>query len=110
MNTDSKEAAVRSCLSFPHTYQDQPFRDSEWILIRHTENRKAFAFIYEKDGYVCINLKCEPMKAAFLRDNVSYIFPAYHMNKTHWITLRLVPETSPAEVMGLLEESYLLTK
>lgn len=35
-----------------------------------------------------LNVKCEPfMAAGLVRDDG--IYPAYHMNKTHWITLDL---------------------
>ena len=54
------------CLNLKNTYEDYPF-DEEWTVIRHKGSKKCFAFIFEKEG-LKINLKCEPMQAAFKRD------------------------------------------
>ena len=37
-------------LSFPGTYQDAPFHDENWQLVRVKKNKKAFLWTYEKDG------------------------------------------------------------
>lgn len=37
------------------------------------------------------------------------IFPAYHMNKTHWITILLDGTLPEPELFWLLDESYTLT-
>lgn len=56
-----------------------------------------------------INLKCEPMQAAFLRRQYSCITPAYHMNKEHWITAEAF--NMPEELLkDLIEQSYMLTQ
>ena len=47
-----KEEALSYGLSFDGTYQDAPFHDDNWQLVRVKENKKAFLWVYEKDGYV----------------------------------------------------------
>ena len=37
------------------------------------------------------------------------IFPAYHMNKTHWVTVLLDGTLPEPELFWLLEESYSLS-
>jgi len=37
-------------LSYPSTYQDRPFKDTNWVLIRIKGSKKAFLWIYELDG------------------------------------------------------------
>ncbi len=48
MNT--REQALKYGLSFPDTYQDAPFHDDNWQLVRYKWNKKAFLWTYEKDG------------------------------------------------------------
>ena len=88
-------------------------------VFRHTGNRKWFALMMEvprdKLGLAgtekldIVNVKCDPILIASLRGEPG-IFPAYHMNKTSWITA--APEGSvPAETIELLlDVSYELTK
>ena len=45
MNT--KKEVLEYGLSFPDTYQDAPFRDDNWQLVRFKGNKKAFLWTYE---------------------------------------------------------------
>ncbi|MCM1290243.1 MAG: MmcQ/YjbR family DNA-binding protein [Corallococcus sp.] len=54
-----------------------------------------------------VNLKADPSTVASAVDN-RRIFPAYHMNKQHWITVLLNASTDVAELKNLLSASYLL--
>ena len=94
------------CLNLKNTYEDYPF-DEEWTVIRHKGSKKCFAFIFEKEG-LKINLKCEPMQAAFLRRQYSCITPAYHMNKEHWISVLADGSVPLSELAPLLDLSYQL--
>jgi predicted DNA-binding protein (MmcQ/YjbR family) len=100
---------IEFCLSLGNCYEDYPF-DEEWALIRHRENRRAFAFLYERNGKLWVNLKCRPEEGDFLRAHVSGFFPAYHMNKTHWVTAALDGSADPEEVKCRLRESFTLTE
>ena len=55
-----------------------------------------------------LNLKCDPELATILHD-FKGIFPAYHMNKKHWISIILdaVPKSQVADLIG---ESWNLTR
>jgi len=81
----NKREIIEYCLTFPAVYEDYPF-DENWAAMRHSGNKKSFAFIYERNGKLCVNLKCEPNEADILRRIYKDITPAYHMNKDHWIT------------------------
>lgn len=50
-------------LSFPGTYQDAPFHNDNWQLVRYSGNKKAFLWTYEKEGFLNINVKSDPEKA-----------------------------------------------
>jgi len=76
------------CLTYPDVYEDYPFDEltgvpDAWAVMRHKGNKKSFAFIYERSG-LCVNLKCEPLRADFLRQIYPGVTPACHMNKEHW--------------------------
>ena len=52
MNT--REEIIAYGLSFPDTYQNAPFRDPNWQLVRVRNTKKAFLWTYEKDGLLHI--------------------------------------------------------
>ena len=51
----TRQQAITYGLTFPHTYVESPFKDPNWELVRVKGSKKAFSWVYEKDGY--INLK-----------------------------------------------------
>ncbi|WP_333782972.1 MmcQ/YjbR family DNA-binding protein [Faecalispora anaeroviscerum] len=105
----TKQEMVLYCLTYPGAYEDYPF-DDKWTVLRHRENRKSFAFLYERGGHLCVNLKCEPMCADFLRSAFAGVLPAYHMNKMHWNTVLLDSEIPKPELQEMVRQSYELTK
>ncbi|MDR2712907.1 MAG: MmcQ/YjbR family DNA-binding protein [Clostridiales bacterium] len=102
------------CLTFPAAYEDYPFDemtgDGAWAVMRHRTNKKSFAFIYERNGKLCINLKCEPVETDFLRQLFSDVTPAYHMNKVHWNTVALGGDVPDDELCRMIGSSYDLIK
>ncbi|MBQ2943626.1 MAG: MmcQ/YjbR family DNA-binding protein [Ruminococcus sp.] len=52
-----------------------------------------------------LNLKCDPMLSFALIDN-KRIFQGYHMNKEHWISIRLDSGISFAELKSLVDMSF----
>ena len=78
--------------------------------MRHEGNRKTFAYIYERNGETWLNVKNTPERNDYLRETIPEIMPAYHMNKTHWITLRLVSEELYPIADRIITESYRLTQ
>lgn len=105
----TREDVIRACMGFADAFEDYPFDDPGWTAMRHISNRKTFAFICERLGNIWINLKCEPLKGDFLKDAYPSVLPAYHMNKTHWISVVLDGSMTEDEVMAIIEDSYLLT-
>ncbi|GHU58467.1 hypothetical protein AGMMS49975_25080 [Clostridia bacterium] len=61
-------------------------------------------------GEECVNLKCDPTDALFLREMYAGIVSAYHMNKTHWNTVRLDGDVLNEDVFSMVDKSYSLTK
>lgn len=87
--------------------------------IRHADTKKWFA-VYIKDlpklklglssndKTDILNLKCDPIFSYSLIDNKG-IFPAFHMNKEHWISVLLDGSVSAEEIYPLIKMSFALT-
>ena len=93
-------------LSFEDTYQDAPFHDGNWQLVRYKGNKKAFLWTYEKDGYINLNVKVDPDKAYFWRNAYKSVIPGYHQNKMHWNTVILDGSIPDKDVKLMIAESY----
>lgn len=88
-------------------------------VFRHSSNRKWFALVMNvpkeklglpgNDTIDIINLKCDTLLlGSFL--NEKGIFPAYHMNKAHWISAALDGTIEEEKLKMLLDMSYEQTK
>ena len=56
----TRQQAITYGLTFPHTYVESPFKDPNWELVRVKGSKKAFLWVYEKDGYINLNIKVDP--------------------------------------------------
>lgn len=104
-----KQDAIDYCLTYKNVYEDYPFHDPNWCVIRHRENNKVFAWIFDKDGYVWINVKCDPQWREFWREAFASVIPAYHLNKTYWNSIILDGTVPRADIERMIGESYDLT-
>ena len=102
----TRAEALRYGLSFPNTYQDAPFHDPNWQLVRVHGSRKAFLWTYEKDGEICLNVKVDPEWRDFWRSAYDAVQPGYHQNKEHWNTVILNGTIPAKEVKRMIAESY----
>ena len=105
----TRKEAVEFCLTFNNAFEDHPFRDDNWTLMRHKENKKSFATIYERQGKIWINIKLIPDAAYFYRNAFPSVIPAYHMNKEHWSSIILDGSVPENEIKQMISESYELT-
>lgn len=102
----TREEAIAYGLSFPDTYQDAPFHDANWQLVRYRGNKKAFLWTYERDGRINLNVKVAPEKAIFWRQIYASVIPGYHQNKDHWNTVILDGSIPDKDVKLMIAESY----
>ncbi len=105
-----RQEVIDFCFSLEAVYEDYPFRDANWTLMRHKENKKSFACIYERDSRTWINVKCAPEWIDFWRRAFESVIPAYHQNKKHWNSLILDGTIPPNDIKRMIAESYDLTK
>lgn len=102
----TRKEALKYGLSFADTYQEAPFHDPNWQLVRYKPNRKAFLWTYEKDGYICLNVKTDPAWRDLWRKTYASVLPAYHQNKEHWNTIILDGSIPDKEIRRMIAESY----
>ena len=102
----TREEAAEYGLSFPDTYSEKPFHDTNWQLIRVKGSKKAFLWIYEMEGLIHLNIKVDPQWRQFWRDRYPAVLPGYHQNKEHWNTLRLDGTIPEEEIRRMIAESY----
>lgn len=102
----SREEVLAYGLSFPMTYQDAPFHDPNWQLVRVKGSKKAFLWTYEKDGSLHLNVKADPEWRDFWRNTYPSVIPGYHQNKEHWNTIILDGTIPDEDVKRMIDESY----
>ena len=102
----TREEALKYGLSFKDTYQEAPFHDPNWQLIRVKGSKKAFLWTYERDGYVNLNVKVDPERAYIWRTKYKSVLPGYHQNKDHWNTIILDGSIPDKDVKAMIAESY----
>ena len=56
----TREEALAYGLTFEYTYQEAPFHDDNWVLVRVKGSKKAFLWTYERDGFINLNVKVNP--------------------------------------------------
>ncbi len=95
------------------------WQNDDTAAIRHSDTKKWFgAYMKQlpktKFGLCSdqktdvINLKCDPMLSYSLIDSKG-VFPAWHMNKEHWISVFLDGTVPAEEIYPLIRMSFQLT-
>ncbi len=102
----TREEALAYGLSFPDTYQQAPFHDPNWQLVRVKGSKKAFLWTYERDGFINLNVKADPQWRDFWRDAYAAVIPGYHQNKEHWNTVILDGTIPDEDIRRMIAESY----
>lgn len=102
----TRKEALDYGLSFPNTYQDAPFHDTNWQLVRVKKSKKAFLWTYERDGFINLNVKAAPEWRDFWRSAYSSVIPGWHQNKEHWNTIILDGSIPRKDIERMIAESY----
>ena len=103
---ETREEALAYGLSFPDTYQQAPFHDPNWQLVRVKGSKKAFLWTYERTGYVNLNVKVDPEWRDFFRNAYESVIPGWHQNKEHWNTIILDGSVPDQDIRRMIAESY----
>ncbi len=102
----TREQVIHYCLTFADVFEDYPFHDHNWTCMRIRKTNRIFAWIYERQGHMWVNVKCNPQWRDFWRSMYGSVIPAYHMNKEHWNSIILDGTVPKKEVERMIAESY----
>ena len=115
----TKQSFLEYCLDTYGTSADYPFEeDFETAVLRHESNRKWYAIVMtisrrklgiDSDEIIdVVNLKLptEMFGSFGVSDGV---YPAYHMNKLHWISV-ILPDAPDDIVQFLVNASFEATR
>lgn len=94
------------CLSRPEATEDFPFGPE--VAVFRVQQKMFALYSLEKSGLGSVNLKCDPMQAAVLRDIFPVVTAGYHMNKKHWNTVLLDGSIPRGELERMVDHSYAL--
>ena len=67
---------------------------------------KAFLLCGFENDPLSFNVKCDPEKAIELRESHQGVQPGYHMNKTHWNTVKVDGDVNGRMLQELIDHSY----
>ncbi|MBQ7379067.1 MAG: MmcQ/YjbR family DNA-binding protein [Clostridia bacterium] len=118
----TKQQFLAYCLDTYGTQPDYPFEeDFETTVLRHSDTRKWYALVMRvprrKFGFAgksgdeavdVVNLKLPTEMFGSFGADVG-VYPAYHMNKLHWISV-LLPDAPDDVVQFLVSVSFEATK
>ena len=115
----TKQSFLSYCLTTYNTSPDYLFdEDFETAVLRHGENRKWYEIVmkvsrrkfgFDSDEVIDgVNLKL-PTEMFGSFGTADGTYPAYHMNKLHWISV-LLPDTREDVVRFLVNVSFEATK
>ena len=115
----TKQQLLEYCLNTYGTSPDYPFdEDFETAVLRHADNRKWYAIVmrvsrrkfgFDSDEVIdVVNLK-QPTEIFGSFGATDGVYPAYHMNKLHWISV-LLPDAPDDVVQFLVNVSFEATK
>lgn len=115
----TKYTFLTYCQNTYGTVADYPFDDDfETAVLRHRDTRKWYAiamrvsrrkFGFDSDEVIdVVNLKL-PTEMLGSFGAADGVYPAYHMNKLHWISV-LLPDAPDDAVQFLVDVSYESTK
>ena len=115
----TKQEFLEYCLNTYGTSADYPFdEDFETAVLRHVDNRKWYAIVmrvsrrkfgFDSNEVIDVaNLKL-PTEMFGSFGAADGVYPAYHMNKLHWISV-LLPDAPEDIVQFLVNVSFESTK
>ena len=102
----TREEALAYGMSFDNVYEEKPFRDPNWQLVRIKGSKKTFLWIYEREGHINLNVKVNPEWRDFWRSTYESVTAGYHLNKEHWNTIILDGTVPEKEIKRMIAESY----
>lgn len=92
------------CLIKPGVTESFPFDETTLVF---KVAGKMFALTDTDDDF-SVNLKCQPERSIELQEKYASVNPGYHMDKRHWITVKVDGSVPVETIRDLIDESYRL--
>lgn len=115
----TKQDFINYCISAYGTVPDFPFEDDfVTTVLRHADTRKWYALVMQvsrrkfgqasDESVDVVNLKM-PVEMFGSFGTEDGVYPAYHMNKLHWISV-LLPDATDGVIKFLTNVSFAATQ
>lgn len=93
------------CLSLPHAEENQPWTEPQYqMLATYTVGGKWFCLVDIDKKF--IDVKCDPEQVAEMQSRYEGAFPAWHMNKEHWLGVKLESDVPDNVIESLIRDGY----
>lgn len=93
------------CMSLPQAVENAPWTEPQYeMLLTFSVGDKWFCLADTEKKF--IDVKCDPEKVAELQAHYQGAFSAWHMNKEHWIGIRLESDVPDALIKSIIKEGY----
>lgn len=91
------------CIRLPFVSEECPFGPETLVF---KVMGKVFLLTGLDEEELSFNVKCDPEKAAELREHYPCVQPGYHMNKKHWNTVHADGSVSDELLKSWINHSY----
>jgi predicted DNA-binding protein (MmcQ/YjbR family) len=105
---DRRTAAIKGWIEAKSGAEGRPFtprKTSPPLVVIYKVMGKVFAILSVR-GTPDVILKCDPMLAAMLRKQYTGIGHRSHLDRRHWISVRLDEDVPIKEIKRLVSRSY----
>ncbi|MCM1518835.1 MAG: MmcQ/YjbR family DNA-binding protein [Pseudoflavonifractor sp.] len=93
------------CLSLPQVVENQPWTEPQYeMLITYKIGGKWFVLADPDKKF--IDVKCDPETIADMQSHYQGAFPAWHMNKEHWLGVTLASDIPDGTIKKLIRDGY----
>lgn len=93
------------CLSLKGAAENMPWTEPQYsMLATFTVGGKWFALADLDKKF--IDVKCDSEKIREMQSRYEGAFPAWHMNKEHWLGVKLESDVPDDVIKSLLKEGY----
>lgn len=93
------------CISLAGVVENHPWTEPEYVmLVTFTVGGKWFCLVDLDNKF--INVKCAPETISEMQSRYQGAFPAWHMNKTHWLGIHLESDVPDALIRSILKNGY----
>lgn len=101
----NKETFKEYCLSLPGAVENSPWTEPQYEMLRtYTVGGKWF--VLEDTDKNFIDVKAARDLIASMQAKYEGAFPAWHMNKGHWLGIRLDSDVPDETIRTLVKQGY----